>query len=344
LVKNGLQGCVLVFAVMWLFFNARLSFWVVFSLPVSFLASFAFVPTAGLTINMLTMVGLLMAIGLLMDDGIVIAENIARRRQEGEPAMTAAINGVKEVAGGVFRVIQKSNWKIFFENLNDTGHPVATHESSFMAARRYSKDKLDGKLPFELHIIDGNGEPFKFWESLELRAFDYGHSYMSSIFKAPQDALFQQYRAQLEAAYGPERTDDILGITRHNTIIYPSCSPHTSFQQLRVIRPLSIDRTLVEIFTFRLKGTSDEFFQRTLTYTNVVNSPSSIVMADDIEVYRRCQEGLVSDGGDWISQHRHVGRDEPYEGEGGGYVSVGSSEMPIRNQFRAWKSYMTAEA
>lgn len=101
LVKNGLQGCVLVFAVMWLFFNARLSFWVVFSLPVSFLAAFSLVPSLGLTINMLTMVGLLMAIGLLMDDGIVIAENIARRRQEGESAMAAAVNGTKEVAGGV---------------------------------------------------------------------------------------------------------------------------------------------------------------------------------------------------------------------------------------------------
>ena len=102
LVKNGLQGCVLVFAVMWLFFNARLSFWVVFSLPVSFLAAFSLVPSFGLTINMLTMVGLLMAIGLLMDDGIVIAENIARRRQEGESAMAAAVGGTKEVAGGVF--------------------------------------------------------------------------------------------------------------------------------------------------------------------------------------------------------------------------------------------------
>ena len=48
------------------------------------------------------MVGLLLAIGLLLDDGIVIAENIARRRHEGESAMVAAVNVVKEVAGGVF--------------------------------------------------------------------------------------------------------------------------------------------------------------------------------------------------------------------------------------------------
>ena len=101
LKKNGLQGCVMVFAVMWLFFNARLSFWVVASLPVSFLAAFAIVPSAGLTINMLTMVGLLMAIGVLMDDGIVIAENIARRHRSGEPPMVAAVEGVREVGGGV---------------------------------------------------------------------------------------------------------------------------------------------------------------------------------------------------------------------------------------------------
>jgi multidrug efflux pump subunit AcrB len=101
LVKNGLQGCLLVFLIMWLFFSGRLSFWVVMSLPVSFLGAFALVPWLGLTINMLTMVGLLMALGLLMDDGIVIAENIARRHSEGEPAMTAAIRGVKQVGGGV---------------------------------------------------------------------------------------------------------------------------------------------------------------------------------------------------------------------------------------------------
>lgn len=101
LVKNGLQGLLLVFAMMWLFFNARLSFWVVFSLPVAFLAAFSLVPALGMTINMITMVGLLMALGLLMDDGIVIAENIARRRSEGEPAMQAAVEGVKEVGGGV---------------------------------------------------------------------------------------------------------------------------------------------------------------------------------------------------------------------------------------------------
>jgi hydrophobic/amphiphilic exporter-1 (mainly G- bacteria), HAE1 family len=101
LIKNGLQGMLLVFLAMWLFFNLRLSFWVVMSLPVSFLGAFFFMPQLGLTINMMTMVGMLLALGLLMDDGIVIAENIASHRERGKSGMQAAVDGVSEVAVGV---------------------------------------------------------------------------------------------------------------------------------------------------------------------------------------------------------------------------------------------------
>ncbi len=102
LITNGWQGMLLVFLTMWLFFNVRLSFWVVMSLPVSFLGAFYFAPHLGLTINLFTMVGLLLVLGLLMDDGIVIAENIATHRAKGKPALQAAVDGVSEVAGGVF--------------------------------------------------------------------------------------------------------------------------------------------------------------------------------------------------------------------------------------------------
>lgn len=245
--------------------------------------------------------------------------------------------GEIEVAGGVMRVMQRSNWKIFFENLNDTGHAQATHESSYAAARQTVKEKLDGEMPFELHIIEGNGEPNAFWESLELRCYDHGHSFMEAIFKPPRDAISLEYKAQLDAAYGPEKAEAIMSMNRHNTILYPSCSPHTGFQQLRVIRPISVDRTLIEIFTFRLKGSSDVFFQRTISYTNIVNSPSSTVMVDDVDIYQRCQQGMASDGGEWISQHRMAGRDIPVEG---GIVGQGISEVPMRNQFKAWAGYM----
>lgn len=102
LLKNGGQGFVLVFLTLWLFFNWRLSFWVAASLPVSFLGALFFMPLLGLSINMFTLLGMLLALGILMDDGIVIAENIAAHRARGATAMQAAIDGVSEVAAGVF--------------------------------------------------------------------------------------------------------------------------------------------------------------------------------------------------------------------------------------------------
>jgi len=101
LITNGWQGMILVFFTLWLFFNLRISFWVVMGLPVSFLGAFYFLPTMDLTINMMTMVGLLLALGLMMDDAIVIAENIATHRQRGKEALPAVIDGVREVAAGV---------------------------------------------------------------------------------------------------------------------------------------------------------------------------------------------------------------------------------------------------
>lgn len=249
-----------------------------------------------------------------------------------------APEGEVEVAGGVFRVWQHSNWKMFLENLNDTSHPMVTHESAIEAARTGYRSLPEGTaMPFRLHIIEGNGEPYAFWDKLEMVAYDYGHSYMGAIFKPPTDPVSLAHAAALEAARGAERAREILSMQRHNSIIYPSCSPHTSFQQLRVIRPVDVDRTLVEIYTFRLKGAPEETFRRAVVYANVVNSPSSVVMPDDVEVYARCQEGLRSDGGDWVSHHRDAGRDRV---EDGCRTANGLSELPMRNQFRAWSQYM----
>ncbi|WP_322072389.1 aromatic ring-hydroxylating dioxygenase subunit alpha [Burkholderia cepacia] len=251
--------------------------------------------------------------------------------------------GEVEVAGGVFRVLQRSNWKVFYENLHDTMHAPVTHESSVVSARAQAAEM--GAMPFELLIMDGNGEPYEFWEKLELRAYTYGHGYMEGIFDpaaAERDSVSSAHFAVLAEVYGEERARRILGMNRHNTVIYGSGSPHTVFQQFRVIRPIAVDRTLVEIQLFRLKGAPDAVFDRALTYANVINSPSSNVMPDDVEVYARCQEGNQTRGGEWVSMHRYAGTDRATDD---GFVSInGTSELPMRNQFAAWKRFMVDEA
>jgi HAE1 family hydrophobic/amphiphilic exporter-1 len=101
IIKNGAQGLVMVFLILWLFFNFRYSFWVSMGLPVSFLGALFLLPFLGITINMISMVGLLIGVGLLMDDAIVIAENIAARLERGDRAMQAAVTGASQVLPGI---------------------------------------------------------------------------------------------------------------------------------------------------------------------------------------------------------------------------------------------------
>ncbi|MEW8375069.1 MAG: efflux RND transporter permease subunit [Candidatus Thiodiazotropha sp.] len=101
LLRNGAQGLLGVFLVLWLFFSFRYSFWVTMGLPVSFLGALFVLPLIGVTINMISMVGLLIGIGLLMDDAIVIAENIASRMAKGDNPLHAAITGVRQVLPGI---------------------------------------------------------------------------------------------------------------------------------------------------------------------------------------------------------------------------------------------------
>ena len=101
LTRNGIQGLIAVFLVLWLFFSFRYSFWVAMGLPVSFLGALFVLPTLGVTINMISMVGLLIGVGLLMDDAIVIAENIASRTNRGDEPLQAAITGVTQVLPGI---------------------------------------------------------------------------------------------------------------------------------------------------------------------------------------------------------------------------------------------------
>lgn len=102
LAKNGLQGIFLVFLVMWLFFPWRYAFWVSMGLPVSFLASLFMMEQLGLSLNMLSSVGLLLAIGLLMDDAIVLSESIAHQLEKGKDKLQAVLEGINRVKAGVF--------------------------------------------------------------------------------------------------------------------------------------------------------------------------------------------------------------------------------------------------
>ena len=181
--------------------------------------------------------------------------------------------------------------------------------------------------------------PLEVWDSLKTVGHPYGHCMLQGYMGLrPRDPDTLEYEKVMTEAYGAARMEEILGLDIHHMLLYPCLSVQSPLQQLRAVRPLGPDRTLTEIWHFRLKGAPEAIYRRALAYYYHVNSPSTMVNADDLHNFWSCHEGLRLDGGDWVSFHRNAGQDPE---ENGIVTSVtGMSEAPMRNQFRAWKQYM----
>ena len=248
--------------------------------------------------------------------------------------------GGLEAVGSYFRAVYRNNWKIYLENLHDGMHPLNVHQSSIAASREQIGKivKNSGRTPpLALQLVQGNAQGYQQMKELEVTCYKYGHSDMRG-FRNPDtlaDPVYRQYADRLQARYGEKKSQEILGLNLHNANFYPTASAHPRFLQIRVIKPISADRTAIEINVFRWKGAPEKINHRNITYANTIHSPSSLIKPDDLEAYRRVQEGLHSSGKEWISQHSLY---DPGSDETSPQSAL--SEQYIRNQYRAWLAYM----
>jgi multidrug efflux pump subunit AcrB len=105
LSKNLLIGLFLVLIVLGFFLSFRLSLWVAFGIPFSFIGMISIGLVYGMTINMISLFGMILVIGILVDDGIVIAENIYSHFEKGKSPAKAALDGTMEVVTPVLTSI-----------------------------------------------------------------------------------------------------------------------------------------------------------------------------------------------------------------------------------------------
>jgi phenylpropionate dioxygenase-like ring-hydroxylating dioxygenase large terminal subunit len=253
-----------------------------------------------------------------------------------------APEGQVEVVPNCFRMIQKSNWKIFLENQLDAVHPSVTHEAAGRAAlevEKQIKQRTGKNAPLDYHYLSAFTEPFYKFDMMDNVGFANGHVILKGYMDLRrQDPEMIEYEALMHERHGKDRTEEILSVDIHHVLVYPCLSVQPPLQQLRAIRPIGPDRTLTEIWHFRLKGAPEGMYRRALGYYQLVNSPSTTINADDLDNWWRCQQGLNSTGKDWVSFHRNAGQDKRGSDQ---VVSItGMSELPMRHMFEAWTSYM----
>ncbi len=258
-----------------------------------------------------------------------------------------APDGEIELSGGGFRQDYPGNWKLHMENANDLVHPTFVHDSSISVGRDFEPDAPpDPATQQALQMYAANGIPLSRMSGAGTRGFERGHSniggfYESGVITAmPDTPEFSSYRALLADRLGAEQADRVLGWDTYNHLIYPNLVLNPRFQSMRVVEPVAVDRTIAHSFCFRLKGAPEWLYRSAVRFLTTLNSPASLIATDDLEIYKGCQAGFAAGEPEWINLQREKGRDRPLDA--GGFAGSGTSELPIRMQYRAWLQYMLA--
>ena len=266
-----------------------------------------------------------------LGDARVSLDNFVDRSPEGRV----------EVVGSPLRWINHCNWKMLTENIVDGTHVVGTHPSIAQAGVKLSREYLEtGKKPPPiLELAKGFHRPAQFLRDMGITVLENGHCYNGGRFSVHSDySDIPGYFEVMKDAYGEGRAEDILSVQRHNTCIYPNMHMKNLIQKIRIFKPLAPDKTLTECWAFRLAGAPEKLLQRTLLYSQLLDSPATMVSTDDAEVMMRMQSGLAADSNPWISMHRGFKR--PVEETTSGIHCEGDSELPFIKQYDTWQKLM----
>lgn len=277
----------------------------------------------------------------LADEGIGFEAYFGDSLSSIDNMVDRAPEGRMEVAGPPLRYVHQCNWKMLVENQTDTCHPMVAHESSAGTAVKIWESLGNPEpRPAAMQIIAPFMSPYEFFEDMGIRTWPNGHGHtgVNMSIHSDYDAVPGYFDA-MKDAYGEDRAKEILNENRHNTIYFPNIMVKAPLGQLRNFIPLAADKCLVESYVYHPVGAPEELTARSSMYNRMINAPTSIVGHDDLEMYERAQEGLMSDGLEWVDLQRLRTDAEDFSVEA---IENGTTERQMRNQFDAWAKFMTA--
>ncbi|GAB4322486.1 MAG: efflux RND transporter permease subunit [Candidatus Sumerlaeia bacterium] len=105
LMRNGVQGLILVFLCLTLFLEFRLAFWVALGIPISFMGAMWVLGLRNDSINMISLFAFIMVLGMVVDDAIIIGENIYTKYEQGLSPARACIEGTAQVGWPVIMTV-----------------------------------------------------------------------------------------------------------------------------------------------------------------------------------------------------------------------------------------------
>lgn len=98
MLKNLLQGSIMVALMLTLFLRFKLALWVMVGLPVCFLGAVMVMPILGVSINIISLFAFIMVLGIVVDDAIVIGESAYSEIEKSGGGVENVVKGAKKVA------------------------------------------------------------------------------------------------------------------------------------------------------------------------------------------------------------------------------------------------------
>ena len=198
-----------------------------------------------------------------------------------------------EVLRGNSSYIYDGNWKLQMENGCDGYHVSSVHWNYATTMDRRSETGTKA--------VDANS-----WSKsvAGVYGFENGHILLWTKTRNPEVRPVWNRREEIAARLGEVKADFIVNQTR-NLCLYPNVFLMDQFStQIRVVRPLGVDRTEVTIFCFGPKGESaEDRANRIRQYEDFFNV-SGMGTSDDLEEFRACQTAYTGTAALWNDMSR----------------------------------------
>lgn len=193
-----------------------------------------------------------------------------------------------EVLNGSSTYTYDANWKLQMENGAD-GYHVSSVHWNYVATMGNRKEE-------GVQAVDPNG-----WSKSVggVYGFDNGHMLLWTKMLNPEVRPLYSQLERLNSTLGEEKTNFIVNETR-NLALYPNVYLMDQFStQIRVLRPIAVDKTEVTIYCFAPKNEpAADRALRLRQYEDFFNV-TGMGTPDDLEEFRSCQESYLSKAMPW---------------------------------------------
>jgi benzoate/toluate 1,2-dioxygenase alpha subunit len=253
-------------------------------------------------------------------------------------------NGL-EVLRGESTYTYDGNWKLQIENGVDGYHATTVHWNLIEVERNRKKVDVGLERPRPMNSLSDGRQ-------LGMGYFDLGHGH--SVIWNEWGNLTERFNygdwPDMEARVGPVRTKWALGHLR-NLLVFPSMfAMDSASSQIRIIRPISVDKTEVTIFVVAPVGEpADQRRMRLRFYEDFFNA-TGMATPDDLAEFEGCQTGFYGTHAPWSDLSRGVSREAgpttAAENELGLVLQTSSvskeDEGIFIGQYRYWSELMSA--